>query len=145
MGLELGLPEEMIWRHPISRSGAGGPLPGPRFGAALGDPARGGLRSWSTSSASGLYRKVQQAFAVLLPIQSVGVMGDGRTYEDVIAVRAVETADFMTADWYPLPYEVLAAHLDADHQPGPRREPRRLRRQLQTSQHDRMGMSRRRR
>jgi GMP synthase (glutamine-hydrolysing) len=56
---------------------------------------------------SGLYRKVQQAFAVLLPVQSVGVMGDGRTYEDVIAVRAIQTADFMTADWYPLPYEVL--------------------------------------
>ena len=54
-----------------------------------------------------LYRSIQQAFAVLLPIQSVGVMGDGRTYEDVIAVRAVSTDDFMTADWYPLPTEVL--------------------------------------
>jgi GMP synthase (glutamine-hydrolysing) len=50
---------------------------------------------------------VQQAFAVLLPVQSVGVMGDGRTYEDVIAVRAVQTTDFMTADWYPMPAEVL--------------------------------------
>ena len=56
---------------------------------------------------AGLYRKIQQAFAVLLPVQSVGVMGDGRTYEEVIAVRAVQTDDFMTADWYPMPHDVL--------------------------------------
>jgi GMP synthase (glutamine-hydrolysing) len=53
-------------------------------------------------------RQVSQAFAVLLPVQSVGVMGDARTYEDVLAVRAVETEDFMTADWSRLPAEVLA-------------------------------------
>jgi GMP synthase (glutamine-hydrolysing) len=53
-------------------------------------------------------RKISQAFAVLLPVQSVGVMGDARTYDDVLAVRAVETEDFMTADWSHLPYEVLA-------------------------------------
>jgi GMP synthase (glutamine-hydrolysing) len=53
-------------------------------------------------------RKTSQAFAVLLPVQSVGVMGDARTYDDVLAVRAVETEDFMTADWSHLPYEVLA-------------------------------------
>jgi len=52
-------------------------------------------------------RKVSQAFAVLLPVQSVGVMGDARTYDDVLAVRAVETEDFMTADWSHLPHEVL--------------------------------------
>src|SRR5207237_227030 len=57
---------------------------------------------------SGWYRKTSQAFAVLLPIQSVGVMGDGRTYEDVIALRSVQTDDFMTADWSHLPYDVLA-------------------------------------
>jgi len=56
---------------------------------------------------AGLYRQIQQAFAVLLPVQSVGVMGDGRTYEEVIAVRAVSTDDFMTADWYPMPHDVL--------------------------------------
>ena len=52
-------------------------------------------------------RQIQQAFAVLLPVHSVGVMGDGRTYEEAIAVRAVSTDDFMTADWFPMPHEVL--------------------------------------
>ena len=56
---------------------------------------------------AGLYRETSQAFAVLLPVQSVGVMGDARTYEDVIAVRAVDTDDFMTADWSHLPHELL--------------------------------------
>lgn len=57
---------------------------------------------------AGLTRQVSQAFAVLLPVKSVGVMGDERTYDDVLAVRAVETEDFMTADWCHLPYDVLA-------------------------------------
>jgi GMP synthase (glutamine-hydrolysing) len=57
--------------------------------------------------AAGLYRATQQAFAVLLPLQTVGVMGDGRTYADVIALRAVATEDYMTADWARLPYDVL--------------------------------------
>jgi hypothetical protein len=57
--------------------------------------------------ATGHYDKISQAFAVFLPVKSVGVMGDGRTYEYVIALRAVETKDFMTADWYPLPFDVL--------------------------------------
>jgi GMP synthase (glutamine-hydrolysing) len=55
-----------------------------------------------------LYRQTSQVFAVLLPVQSVGVMGDGRTYDSVVAVRAVETQDFMSADWSRLPHEVLA-------------------------------------
>ena len=58
--------------------------------------------------AAGLYRRTSQVFAVLLPVQSVGVMGDARTYEDTVAVRAVNTDDFMTADWSHLPYALLA-------------------------------------
>ena len=58
--------------------------------------------------AAGLYRQTSQAFAVLLPVQSVGVMGDARTYDDVVAVRCVDTEDFMTADWSHLPYDLLA-------------------------------------
>ena len=57
---------------------------------------------------TGHYDKISQAFAVFLPVKSVGVMGDGRTYEYVIALRAVETKDFMTAEWYPLPYAIMS-------------------------------------
>jgi GMP synthase (glutamine-hydrolysing) len=107
MGLELGLPEDLIWRHPF---------PGPGLAVrCLGPVSESRLTTLREADAividelrrAGLYRKIQQAFAVLLPVQTVGLMGDGRTYEDVIAVRAVQTADFMTADWYPLPHEIL--------------------------------------
>lgn len=107
MGLELGLPEHLVWRHPF---------PGPGLAVrCLGEITEDRLETLREADAivieelhrADLYRATQQAFAVLLPIQSVGVMGDARTYEDVIAVRAVQTDDFMTADWYPLPHEVL--------------------------------------
>ena len=109
LGQELGLSEEMIWRHPF---------PGPGLAVrCLGEVTSERLELLRRVDAvvidelrkAGLYRKIQQAFAVLLPIQSVGVMGDFRTYDNVVAVRAVQTEDFMTADWYPLPYEVLQA------------------------------------
>lgn len=107
MGLELGLTEELIWRHPF---------PGPGLAVrCLGAVSADRLIKLREADAivleelrkANLYREIQQAFAVLLPVQSVGVMGDGRTYEDAIAVRAVTTDDFMTADWYPMPYPVL--------------------------------------
>jgi GMP synthase (glutamine-hydrolysing) len=107
MGVELGLPEEMIWRHPF---------PGPGLAVrCLGEIRKDRLDKLRLVDtivieelrAAGLYRKIQQAFAVLLPVQSVGVMGDFRTYDDVVAIRAVQTEDFMTADWYPIPHEVL--------------------------------------
>ncbi len=108
LGLQLGLPERIVWRHPF---------PGPGLAVrCLGEVTKPRLDTLREADAivleelerAGLMRKVSQAFAVLLPVQSVGVMGDARTYEDTLAVRAVETEDFMTADWSHLPYEVLA-------------------------------------
>jgi GMP synthase (glutamine-hydrolysing) len=108
LGLQLGLPEELVWRHPF---------PGPGLAVrCLGEVTCARLDRLREADAivvdeiksARLYRQTAQAFAVLLPVQSVGVMGDAATYEDVLAVRAVETEDFMTADWAHLPYELLA-------------------------------------
>ena len=106
-GLELGLPEEIIWRHPF---------PGPGLAIRiLGEITRDRLDVLRAADAivreevknNDLHRKIWQVFAVLLPVRSVGVMGDDRTYENVLAIRAVSSLDGMTADWYPIPYEVL--------------------------------------
>jgi GMP synthase (glutamine-hydrolysing) len=108
LGLALGLPREMVFRHPF---------PGPGLGVRiLGrvDPLSVQLLQRADDifiqelRSSGWYDKTAQAFAVFLPVRSVGVMGDGRTYENVVALRAVQTSDFMTADWAPLPHELLA-------------------------------------
>ncbi len=107
IGLELGLPEEMIMRHPFPGPGLGVRILG-EVQKAYADKLRladdifiAELRE------QGLYDRVSQAFAVFLPVRSVGVMGDGRRYEHVIALRAVETVDFMTAHWAHLPYDFL--------------------------------------
>ena len=108
LGNVLGLPDHLVWRHPF---------PGPGLAVrVLGEITRDKLDLLRECdeilleeiTAADLYRKTSQVFAVLLPVQSVGVMGDGRTYESVVALRAVETQDFMTADWARIPYEVLA-------------------------------------
>jgi len=108
LGTVLGLPEQIVWRHPF---------PGPGLSVrVLGEVTRPRLDLLRDCDeilleeivAANLYRSTSQVFAVLLPIQSVGVMGDGRTYESVVAIRAVETQDFMTADWSRIPFEVLA-------------------------------------
>jgi GMP synthase (glutamine-hydrolysing) len=107
LGRELGLPEAFIGRHPF---------PGPGLAVRiLGEVTAERVRLLQEADAifldelreSGWYEKVSQAFAVFLPVKAVGVMGDFRTYEHVVALRAVETQDFMTADWAPLPYELL--------------------------------------
>lgn len=107
LGLELGLPDQLVWRHPF---------PGPGLAVrCLGEVTKEKLAVLreadhivvSEIKAAGLYRQTSQVFAVLLPVQSVGVMGDARTYENAIAIRAVNTDDFMTADWSHLPYELL--------------------------------------
>ncbi|MEY4767462.1 MAG: synthase [Pseudomonadota bacterium] len=107
LGLELGLPAEMIYRHPFP-----GPGLGVRILGEVNKTAADLLRYADAIFIEELYRhhwyeKVSQAFAVFLPIKSVGVMGDGRRYDYVIALRAVETVDFMTAHWAHLPYEFL--------------------------------------
>jgi GMP synthase (glutamine-hydrolysing) len=108
LGLALGLPREMVFRHPF---------PGPGLGVRiLGEVNRDSVQLLQRADdifvqelrTSGWYDKTAQAFAVFLPVRSVGVMGDGRTYENVVALRAVQTTDFMTADWAPLPHELLA-------------------------------------
>jgi GMP synthase (glutamine-hydrolysing) len=108
LGAELGLPEALVWRHPF---------PGPGLAVrCLGEVTREKLAVLREADEivvteikiAGLYRSTSQAFAVLLPVQSVGVMGDARTYENAVAVRCVNTDDFMTADWSHLPYDLLA-------------------------------------
>ncbi len=107
IGLELGLPHDMLYRHPF---------PGPGLGVrVLGEVKKAYCDLLRHADAifieelhkADLYNKVSQAFAVFLPVRSVGVMGDGRKYDWVIALRAVETIDFMTANWAHLPYEFL--------------------------------------
>lgn len=109
MGSELGLPDDIIWRHPF---------PGPGLAIRIiGEITQDRLEILRYADeimiqeiqSAGLYGKIAQAFAVFLPVSTVGVMGDERSYENVIALRAVETTDFMTADWVKLPYEVLAS------------------------------------
>ena len=108
LGKELGLPDDVVWRHPF---------PGPGLAVrCLGEVTRHRLNILREADAivveeikaAGMYRSTSQAFAVLLPVQSVGVMGDARTYEDAVAVRCVHSDDFMTADWSHLPYNLLA-------------------------------------
>ncbi|QOV92440.1 glutamine-hydrolyzing GMP synthase [Humisphaera borealis] len=108
VGEVLGLPENIVWRHPF---------PGPGLAVRIiGDITPEKLRVLRDADeivleelvSNGLYRKTSQVFAALLPIGTVGVMGDARSYDSVVAIRAVESEDFMTADWSRLPYDVLA-------------------------------------
>ena len=108
VGEALGLPEEIVWRHPFPGPGLAIRIIGEVTWARLETLRRADAIFLSELQAAGLYRSASQAFAVLLPVRSVGVMGDGRTYADTIALRAVTTDDFMTADWAHLPYELLA-------------------------------------
>ena len=120
IGLVLGLPEEWVWRHPF---------PGPGLAIRIiGAVDKERLETLRAADAivieeiqlAGIYRELGQAFAVLTPLQSVGVMGDDRTYANVVAVRAVTTGDFMTADWARLSPELLAriSHRIVNEVPG---------------------------
>jgi len=107
LGLELGLPEEAIYRQPFPGPGLGIRIMGEVTAERLRILRQADMIVLEEMKDAGWYRKVWQSFAVLLPIQTVGVMGDGRTYEHVIALRAVDSKDAMTADWSRLPYEIL--------------------------------------
>ena len=107
LGAIMGIDDELVWRHPF---------PGPGIAIrVLGEVTEEQVTIARHADhiyieeikKAGLYREISQAFAALLPVRSVGVMGDNRTYEQVIALRAVQTTDFMTADWYPMSPEVL--------------------------------------
>jgi len=109
VGVDLGLPESLIWRHPF---------PGPGLAVrVLGEITKERLDLLREADAifleevkkAGLYRDIWQGFVVLLPVRSVGVMGDGRTYDYTVAVRAVTSIDGMTADWFRMPHEVMGA------------------------------------
>jgi GMP synthase (glutamine-hydrolysing) len=108
LGIALGLPKEMVYRHPF---------PGPGLGVRILGEVRKEYSDLLRQAdqifieelkKSGWYDKTSQAFTVFLPVKSVGVMGDGRTYEYVVSLRAVVTSDFMTANWAELPYDLLA-------------------------------------
>ncbi|HEX4871811.1 MAG TPA: glutamine-hydrolyzing GMP synthase [Nevskiaceae bacterium] len=107
IGLELGLPREMVFRHPFPGPGLGVRILGEVSKSAADTLRRADHIFIEELRRSGWYEKTSQAFAVFLPVRSVGVTGDGRRYEPVIALRAVQTVDFMTAHWAHLPYELL--------------------------------------
>jgi GMP synthase (glutamine-hydrolysing) len=107
IGVELGLPYDMVYRHPF---------PGPGLGVRILGPVKKEYADLLRRADDifidelrrhDLYDKVSQAFAVFMPVKSVGVMGDGRKYDWVVSLRAVETVDFMTAHWARLPYDFL--------------------------------------
>ena len=108
VGLELGLPEEMVYRQPFPGPGAGDPHHRRRYPREARDPPRRGLGRNGRGQEERPVPRALQSFAVLTDTQTVGVMGDFRTYSYVVAVRAITSEDAMTADWARLPYDVLA-------------------------------------
>jgi GMP synthase (glutamine-hydrolysing) len=108
VGAELGLPEDILWRHPFPGPGLAVRIVGPLTRERVEAVRKADAIFLDELRAAGLYNQVAQAFAVLTPVRSVGVMGDFRTYGNVLALRAVTSDDFMTADWARLPHELLA-------------------------------------
>ncbi len=107
LGEELGIPHEFLYRHPFPGPGLAVRIPGPVTRERVKALQQADAIFLEELRDGGFYDSTAQAFAVLLPVRSVGVMGDGRTYENVVALRAVTTEDFMTADWARLPHDLL--------------------------------------
>ncbi len=107
LGAELGLPREFLRRHPFPGPGLAVRIPGEVTREKVEILQKADEIVLDEIRAAGLYDAISQAFAVLLPVRSVGVMGDSRTHDYVLAVRAVQTTDFMTADWFRIPHDVL--------------------------------------
>ena len=141
VGLALGLPDRLVYRHPF---------PGPGLGVrVLGEVKRGYLDVLREADAiyieelreAGYYDKVAQAFAVYLPVKSVGVVGDARRHEHVIGLRAVVTTDFMTANWAELPHDLIARVSNRIVNELAGVSPGRLRRDQQAAGDDRVGVA----
>ena len=109
LGSQLGLPKEVVWRQPFPGPGLGVRVMGPVQEADLVILRKADAILQEEMMAADLYYKVWQSFCVFLPVKTVGVMGDERTYENVVALRIVESVDAMTADWARVPYEILRA------------------------------------
>ncbi len=140
VGEELGLPERMVWRQPFPGPGLAIRIIGEVTEERLAILRRADAILLEEVRRADLYRDVWQSFAVLPAIRWVGVQGDERTYAYPVVIRAVTSEDAMTADWARLPYEVLEARVEPDHQRDPRGQPRRVRRLLEAARDDRMGV-----
>ncbi|KAF9368764.1 GMP synthase (glutamine-hydrolyzing), partial [Podila verticillata] len=107
LGKLLGMDDELVWRHPFPGPGIAIRILGEVTKEQVAIARKADYIYIEEIKKAGLYRQIAQAYAALLPVKAVGVKGDKRTYEQMICLRAVETSDFMTADWFPFPYDVL--------------------------------------
>ena len=140
LGRELGLPDAFVGRHPFPGPGLAIRCPGEITRDKLAILRQADAVYLDQIRRHGLYDAIWQAFAVLLPVRTVGVMGDGRTYDHVCALRAVTSVDGMTADYYPFDHGFLGRDRDPDHQRGQGHQPRHLRHHLEAAGHDRVGV-----
>ena len=140
LGRELGLPAAFVGRHPFPGPGLAIRCPGEITRDKLAILRRADAVYLDQIRRHGLYDAIWQAFAVLLPVRTVGVMGDGRTYDHVCALRAVTSVDGMTADYYPFDHAFLVRDRDPDHQRGQGHQPRHLRHHLEAARHHRVGV-----